>query len=94
MGPATLALEPEWVAKWSESYNPVFIVLVKVPSGFQDLLDFRPNVTSHRAVAFGKRFDPVQHQARIKFTKADRLTAETLYDWREQVYAHHERGVA
>ncbi|WP_456846794.1 DUF4365 domain-containing protein [Cellulomonas sp. P5_C6] len=94
MGRATLSLESDWVTKWADSYHPVFIVLVKVPTGFDDWLDFKPSSTGHRAVAFGKRFDAKAHTTSIQFTKANHLTAETLYDWREQVYAHHERGAA
>lgn len=93
VGRATLQLEPDWVAKWSASYHPVFIILVKVPVGIDEWIDFKQTSTAHRTVAFGKRFDRAVHGTSMQFTKADRLTAETLYDWRDAVDAHHEHGV-
>lgn len=91
-GQATLQLEPGWVEKWSESYHPVFVVLVKVPARVSDWIDSKASSTLHRAVAFGKRFDPAMHTASIQFTRGDHMTAETLYDWRDELYAFHENG--
>jgi hypothetical protein len=92
-GSATLALEPGWVSKWSEALHPVFVVLVKVPLGFHEWIDFEETFTSHRTVAFGKRFEKSQHSRAMTFSQQDQLTADTLYEWRDQVYAHHERPV-
>ena len=92
-GSATLSLEPGWVGKWSESYHPVFVVLVKVPKGIHEWIDFKSTSTSHRTVAFGMRFDKALHTTSMQFTKADRITAETLYDWRDEVYSYHERPI-
>ncbi|MBT2498534.1 DUF4365 domain-containing protein [Agromyces sp. ISL-38] len=91
-GRATLSLEPSWVGKWSASFHPIYVVMVKVPSVVGDWIDSKPSSTVHRAVAFGKRFDRVQHTESMKFTSADRLTPETLYDWRDEVYAFLEGG--
>ena len=93
MRSATLPLEPGWVEKWTEQYGPVFVVLVKVPAGFHEWIECRPSLTTHRTVAFGKRFDPAVHATSMQFTRADHLTADTLYDWRDEVYAHHERQI-
>lgn len=93
-GRATVQLEPEWVKKWSESYHPVFVVLVKVPPGFHEWIEFRTTWTGHKTVAFGQRFDKSIHTTSMQFTGAHRLTAETLYDWRDEVYAHHEGAVS
>lgn len=95
MNPATLTLEPDWVQKWTEQYHPVFVVLVKVPAVVPDWIETSQSFTKHRTVAFGKRFDPAQHTTSMKFTKVDHLTAETLYDWRDEVYLSYEtRGLA
>ncbi|WP_417562907.1 DUF4365 domain-containing protein [Microbacterium sp.] len=91
-GPATLQLEPAWIEKWSSSFTPVYVVLVKVPSVVSDWIDGRPSTTVHRTVAFGKRFDPAAHSESLKFTRADLLTSEMLYDWRDEVYRFHEVG--
>jgi len=91
---ATLQLEPGWVAKWTEQYGPVFVVLVKVPVGFHEWIECRPSATTHTAVAFGKRFDPAIHTESIQFNRDDHLTADTLYDWRDEIYAHHDQQIA
>lgn len=91
-GPATLQLEPAWVEKWSSSYSPVYVVLVKVPSVVSDWIDGEPSTTIHRTVAFGKRFDAAVHTTSMKFTRADLMTSEMLYDWRDEVYEFHENG--
>lgn len=92
LGGATLDLEPLWIRKWADSYHPVYVVLVKVPSVVDDWITVKTATTLHHAVAFGKRFDPNVHTRTMKFTKGDRLTSETLYDWRDQVYEYHEMG--
>ena len=92
LGVASLQLETGWVEKWTESLVPVFVVLVKVPSVVSDWIDGKTSSTVHRTVAFGKRFDPAVHTASMKFTRADRITAETLYDWRDEVYDFHKNG--
>lgn len=89
-GRATLDLEPGWVEKWSESYEPVYVVLVKVPSVVSDWIEGQSASTVHKAVAFGKLFDPVAHTTSMQFTEADLLTTEMLYDWRDELYARHE----
>lgn len=91
-GSASLQLEAAWVQKWASSFHPVYVVLVKVPSEVGAWIDGRPSSTLHRTVGFGKRFDPAVHSAAIKFTRADRLTAETLYDWRDEIYDFYENG--
>lgn len=91
-GRATLELEPGWVEKWSASFEPVYVVLVKVPSVVSDWIEGQPASTVHKAVAFGKLFDPVAHTTSMQFTKADLLTTEMLYDWRDELYARHERS--
>ncbi|KQY96830.1 hypothetical protein ASD19_09785 [Microbacterium sp. Root53] len=91
-GRATLQLEPAWVEKWSSSFEPVYVVLVKVPSVVGDWIEGQPSSTIHKSVAFGKRFDPAVHTTSMQFTKADLLSAEVLYDWRDELYAFHERA--
>ena len=92
VGAATLQLEPDWVEKWTDSLVPVYVVLVKVPSVVGDWIDGKPSSTVHRTVAFGQRFDPAVHATSIRFTRTDRITAETLYDWRDEVYDFHKNG--
>ncbi len=89
-GKATLQLEPEWVDKWASCYHPVYVVLVKVPSEVGDWIEGRSSSTLHRTVAFGKRFDRNIHTETMQFTHENLLTAESLYDWRDEVYEFHE----
>ncbi|PAU89236.1 hypothetical protein CK505_14130 [Kocuria sp. WN036] len=89
-GKATLQLEPEWVRKWASSFHPVYVVLVKVPSDVGEWIEGRPSSTLHKTVAFGKRFDRSVHTTTMQFTRENLLTAESLYDWRDEVYEFHE----
>lgn len=93
VGDATLQLEPGWVEKWTDSLVPVYVVLVKVPSVVGDWIDGKPSSTVHRTVAFGQRFDRAVHTTSMRFTRSDRITAETLYDWRDEVYDFHRNGL-
>ena len=88
---ATLFLEEAWVRKWADRLSPIYVVLVKVPSLIDEWIEPRPAATTHKAVAFGLRFDAKRHKQSMKFSRADRLTSETLYEWRDEVYAHYER---
>lgn len=90
VGPATLDLEDAWVKKWTGHYSPVYVVLVKVPPTICDWIDGKTTSTIHKTVAFGKLFDPKLHTTKMKFTKADQLTSETLYDWRDATYEFFE----
>ena len=90
-GRATLDLKPGWVAKRSESYEPVYVVLVKVASVVSDWITGQTTSTVHKAVAFGKLLDPVAHTTSMQFTKTDLLTTEMLFDWRDELYARHEK---
>lgn len=89
-GRATLQLEPEWVRKWASSFHPIYVVLVKVPSEVGDWIEGRSSSTLHRTVAFGQRFDRSIHTTTMQFTRENLLTAETLYDWRDEIYEFHE----
>lgn len=82
----TLPLEPSWVKKWTVSDTPVFVVVVKVPSDIPGWLDYDVAFTRHNAVAFGRRFVAATDLAAMVFTSADRLTGESIYDWRDLAY--------
>lgn len=82
----TLPLEPTWLKKWTASDTPVFVVVVKVPSDIPGWLDYDAGFTRHNTVAYGRRFDVSTDLASMVFTKKDRLTGESIYDWRDLAY--------
>lgn len=82
----TLPLRPDWVAKWTESDTPVFVVVVKVPASVPGWLTFDPAYTRHETVAFGRRFEAAADTASMLFTASHRLTTESIYDWRDLAY--------
>lgn len=85
-GKFTLPLETGWVKKWTASDTPVFVVVVKVPSDIPGWLDYDVAFTRHNTVAFGRRFDKATDLTSMVFTKADRLTGESIYEWRDLAY--------
>ncbi|KQZ86098.1 hypothetical protein ASD56_07505 [Microbacterium sp. Root166] len=82
----TLPLEPGWTKKWTASDTPVFVVVVKVPSDIPGWLDYDVAFTRHNAVAFGRRFDVTTDTTSMMFTSSDRLTGESIYEWRDLAY--------
>ncbi|NYI75877.1 DUF4365 domain-containing protein [Nocardioides panzhihuensis] len=97
-GNATLDLDPGWVAKWSAEHIAPYVILVKVPSAVPDWLDHGAgDRTLHRALALATRFDPAHHRTSITFTRADRMSTETLYRWSDDLdafYGHLAGGAA
>lgn len=90
----TLRLKSEWVDKWTESDTPVFVIVVKVPQSVPEWVEHADVFTRHHTVAFGKRFEPGMHTSSMKFTAADKMTSETLYEWRDLAYAIADGAVA
>jgi len=82
----TLPLESGWIRKWSVSDTPVFVVVVKVPQDIQGWLDYDQSFTRHNAVAFGRRFIPTMDLKSMVFVAEDRVTAESIYEWRDLAY--------
>ena len=82
----TLPLDPGWVNKWTMSDTPVFVVVVKVPSDIPGWLDYDVAFTRHNTVAFGRRFVAATDVTSMVFTTADRLTGESIYEWRDLAY--------
>ena len=85
-GKFTLPLESSWVRKWTTSDTPVFVVVVKVPRDIPGWLDYDVASTRHNTVAFGRRFDRATDSMSMVFTGVDRLTGESIYDWRDLAY--------
>lgn len=85
-GKFTLPLETGWVKKWTASDTPVFVVVVKVPSDIPGWLDYDIAFTRHNTVAFGRRFDVAMDVTSMVFTRSDRLTGESIYEWRDLAY--------
>lgn len=82
----TLPLEPAWIKKWAASDTPVFVVVVKVPGDIPGWLDYDVAFTRHNTVAYGRRYEKATDVKSMVFTGADRLTSESIYDWRDIAY--------
>ncbi|RJT75643.1 DUF4365 domain-containing protein [Arthrobacter cheniae] len=82
----TLPLELSWVEKWTISDTPVIVVVVKVPSDIPGWLDYDVAFTRPNTVAFGRRFDAATDVTSMVFTSSDRLTGESIHDWRDLAY--------
>ena len=85
-GQMTLQLEDHWVESWEASDTPVFVVVVKVPKNVDQWVEHDAVFTRHHTVAFGKRFPRGVAAKSLTFSVADKLTSETLYEWRDLVY--------
>lgn len=81
----TMDLDPKWVASWSDSFAPVYFVVVIVPAVIPDWIAHHANSTSHRTGAYWARFDPAIHKNKITVLKRDRFTLDTLHGWKSDV---------
>lgn len=81
----TMDLEPSWVASWSESFAPVYFVVVIVPAVIPDWIAHPLSSTSHKTAAYWARFDPTIHKDKITVQKSNRFTLDTLHQWKSDV---------
>jgi hypothetical protein len=85
---ASWGAEESWWGKWHQSKIPVYFVLVVVdPDDQVGWLNHQDDGTLHRAAAFWVRVDQLDDRSRISVPKSQRLTAETLTLWAEEVNA-------
>lgn len=83
---ATWTAEVEWREKWQMSQVPVYFVLVIVdPDDQVKWLDHYDQGTVQRAAAFWTRVDTMSDTTRIRIPKSQRLTADTLQGWAEDL---------
>lgn len=81
----TMALEPSWVASWTASIVPVYFVVVVVPPEIPEWIAHPLTSTSHKTAAFWTRFDPALHKTKIAVPKSQRLTLETIHQWKSDL---------
>jgi hypothetical protein len=85
---ATWPIDESWRQHWKRSGIPVYFVLVIVdPDDQVSWLHHQDEATLHRAAAFWVRVDALPQGQNIVVPKAQRLTAETLRLWAEDVEA-------
>lgn len=85
---ATWPIEESWQQRWNRSGLPVYFVLVIVdPDDQVSWMLHQDQVTLHRAAAFWVRVDTLPDGRNISVPKAQRLTADTLSQWAEDVEA-------
>lgn len=80
-------LKPEWLRKWDASKVPVYFVIVVVPRLEQSWLTHQSDGTFHKTAAFWKRVPSGDTAKSIAIPKSQRLTAETMYAWHEDLLA-------
>ena len=91
---ASWQLEDSWIRAWSNSRVPVYFVLVIVGDTIPDWLDHQHDGTHHRAAAFWRRLPPPPGASRVQVPKAQRLTADTLLQWHQDLVAVFTPGGA
>jgi Domain of unknown function (DUF4365) len=85
---ATWPIDESWRQRWKRSGLPVYFVLVIVdPDDQVSWLHHQDEATLHRAAAFWARVDALPDGQNIVVPKAQRLTADTLRLWAEEVEA-------
>jgi hypothetical protein len=85
---ATWPIDESWRQHWKRSGIPVYFVLVIVdPDDQVSWLHHQDEATLHRAAAFWVRVDTLPQGQNIVVPKAQRLTADTLQLWAEDVEA-------
>lgn len=85
---ATWPIDEAWRQHWKRSGVPVYFVLVIVdPDDQLEWLHHQDAATLHRAAAFWVRVDTLPDEKNIAVPKAQRLTADTLRLWAEDVEA-------
>lgn len=85
---ATWPIDESWRQRWRRSGLPVYFVLVIVdPDDQVSWLQHQDEATLHRAAAFWARVDTLPDGQNIIVPKAQRLTADTLRLWAEDVEA-------
>jgi hypothetical protein len=91
---ASWPLEEGWVRSWSKHAVPVYFVLVIVGPDIPTWLHHHENGTSHHAAAFWRRLPPPEGATRLSVPKEQRLTADTLDQWRQDLLASFTPGGA
>jgi hypothetical protein len=90
---ATWPIDDSWRRHWTRSGVPVYFVLVIVdPDDQVSWLHHQDEATLHRAAAFWVRVDTLPERQNITVPKTQRLTAETLPLWAEDVEARFVAG--
>ncbi|WP_086819179.1 DUF4365 domain-containing protein [Allokutzneria sp. NRRL B-24872] len=85
---ATWSIDESWRRRWTRSGVPVYFVLVIVdPDDQISWLQHQDEATLHCAAAFWVRVDTLPAGQNIAVPKAQRLTADTLRAWMEDVEA-------
>lgn len=85
---ATWPIEAAWRQRWKRSGLPVYFVLVIVdPDDQVSWLHHQDEATLHRAAAFWVRVDTLPDGQNIVVPKDQRLTADTMRLWAEDVEA-------
>ncbi|MFI9156559.1 DUF4365 domain-containing protein [Kitasatospora aureofaciens] len=85
---ATWQSELHWREQWSQSLLPVYFVLVILDVDDRpQWINHHESGTDHRAAAFWVRVNQTETGDKIRIPKAQRLTADVLRLWHQEVEA-------
>lgn len=85
-------LEDGWITRWRLRLTPVYVVGIVVPSCQAQWIEHHDEATHHRTRAYWQKFDPRSDAKSIVLPYTNRLTAETLTQWREDLSASFFSG--
>lgn len=91
--PPRWPVEERWLRTWSKHVHPVYFVLVVVDSDRPDWLQHHGKGTAHRAAAYWRRLrQEDQGSKSLTIPKRQRLRAETLATWHQELLAPYTPG--
>jgi hypothetical protein len=79
------AVKPVWIEHWNRKLAPVYMVYVKVPKEPFDWIDYKGTGTLHRGHAYWVRVDGQVTGPSVTVPRNNRLTADTLSGWRDDL---------
>jgi hypothetical protein len=90
---ASWPVEPRWVEKWTESWLPVFLILVIVDPQEQFWLEHHTDHTRLRVAAYWCQVNELRPGGQtLQVPKANRLTRETFFAWKDSARSYFLRS--
>jgi hypothetical protein len=86
----SIPVDESWIAKWSGSLVPVYLLVVIVPNEVSKWLEHVDEGTMHRTAAFWKRVDHGVTLPSVQIPREQRLTVGTISLWHRDLLANFE----
>jgi len=78
-------VKPTWIGHWNRKLAPVYLVYVSVTKEPFDWIVHNDNGTLHRCHAYWVRVDSRVKGSSVTVPRNNRLTADTLVGWRDDL---------